>query len=115
AASLGELAERTHTHQSSASVVVRRLVERGLVRRDADPADRRRRHLTLTAAGRRLVRDAPITTQARLVDSFRALPAATRRPLAAGLQRWVDAAGLGRTRAAFFFEDDGPATASDDA
>lgn len=106
AASLGELAERTHTHQSSASVVVRRLVEQGLVRREADPADRRRRHLALTAAGRRVVRDAPLTAQARIVAAFRALPVPTRRTLAGGLQRWVDAAGLGRTRAAFFFEDD---------
>src|SRR5262249_57297587 len=33
--SLNELAERTATHQSSVSVVVRRLVERGLVARTA--------------------------------------------------------------------------------
>ena len=33
--SLNELAERTRTHQSSVSVVVRRLVNRGLVARTA--------------------------------------------------------------------------------
>ncbi|HZI40736.1 MAG TPA: MarR family transcriptional regulator, partial [Gemmatimonadaceae bacterium] len=39
--SLNELAERTATHQSSVSVVVRRLVDRGLVTRVASESDRR--------------------------------------------------------------------------
>lgn len=115
ASSLGELAERTHTHQSSASVVVRRLVEQGLVRRDADPADRRRQLLTLTDAGRRMVRGAPPTAQAHLVDAFLALPPATRQSLARGLQWWVDMAGLGRTPAAFFFSEDDDGTSTGDA
>src|SRR5689334_21220598 len=42
AASLNELAERTATHQSSVSVVVRRLVERGFVSRTSSPTDKRR-------------------------------------------------------------------------
>src|SRR6185369_17584576 len=37
--SLNELAERTATHQSSVSVVVRRLVERGFVSRSSSSAD----------------------------------------------------------------------------
>ena len=40
--SLNELAERTATHQSSVSVVVRRLVERGYVSRTASATDKRR-------------------------------------------------------------------------
>ncbi|HEY7394673.1 MAG TPA: MarR family winged helix-turn-helix transcriptional regulator, partial [Gemmatimonadaceae bacterium] len=40
--SLNELAERTATHQSSVSVVVRRLVERGLVSRTPSTTDKRR-------------------------------------------------------------------------
>ena len=39
AESLNELAERTATHQSSVSVVVRRLVERGYVSRTASALD----------------------------------------------------------------------------
>src|ERR1700730_7023236 len=42
AESLDELADRTATHQSSVSVVVRRLVDNGLVSRAAVPNDRRR-------------------------------------------------------------------------
>src|SRR3982751_587504 len=42
AQSLSELAQRTLTDQSSVSTVVSRLVERGLVKRTASRADRRR-------------------------------------------------------------------------
>src|SRR5438094_99911 len=52
ASSLAELAERTHTDPSSVSVVVQRLVERGLVTRTPAPDDRRRTELAATAAGR---------------------------------------------------------------
>src|SRR3954468_13732349 len=40
AGSINELAERTYTHQSSVSVVVRRLVKDGLVERQPASADR---------------------------------------------------------------------------
>src|SRR5580765_205281 len=49
--SLNELADRTATHQSSVSVVVRRLVDRGLVTRVASSADRRRVQIALTPDG----------------------------------------------------------------
>src|SRR5882724_4856948 len=50
----GELAERTLTHQSSISVVVKRLVAARLVSRARSPSDRRRVELSLTpAAGAR--------------------------------------------------------------
>src|SRR5690348_6142489 len=51
AASLNELAARTATHQSSVSVVVHRLVDQGLVKRNASRSDARRIELALTAAG----------------------------------------------------------------
>src|SRR5205814_2997070 len=56
--SLNELAERTATHQSSVSVVVRRLVERGFVTRVAASADRRRVQIALTPEGENLLRGA---------------------------------------------------------
>src|SRR5216110_1094694 len=67
AASLNELADRTATHQSSVSVVVKRLVERGLVSRTASPVDRRRLEITLTPAGESRVAGAPPTISTRLV------------------------------------------------
>src|SRR3989442_1394745 len=57
ALSLNEVAERTRTHQSSVSVVVQRLVDRGLVVRDSVAGDARRKGLSLTPAARPLLRD----------------------------------------------------------
>src|ERR1043165_2556998 len=51
AESLNDLAERTATHQSSVSVVVRRLVDRGLVTRTSSAADKRRIQIAATPAG----------------------------------------------------------------
>ena len=101
---LGEVAARTHTRQSTASEVVARLVDRGLVERRLDPADARRRTLHLTVAGRRLVRTARRTVPERLVAALEALPAAERASLARGLARWVDAAGLADVEPTMFFE-----------
>ncbi len=70
AASLADLAERTHTDPSSASVVVQRLVERGLVVRADAQADRRRTELRLTAAGRALASRAPGDAVARVAGAL---------------------------------------------
>src|SRR5438270_3989234 len=48
ATSLNELAERTATHQSSVSVVVRRLVDGGYVSRTTSPQDKRRIEIDVT-------------------------------------------------------------------
>src|SRR6476619_6293525 len=55
AESLNELAERTATHQSSVSVVVRRLVDRGLASRASSSSDKRRIEIDVTPAGRQLL------------------------------------------------------------
>lgn len=101
---LGALAERTHTRQSTASEVVARLVDRGLVERRLDAADARRRTLHLTPAGRTVVRAARRTVPERLVEALGTLPAGERAALARGLERWVAAAGLGGVEPTMFFE-----------
>src|SRR5579859_3939824 len=68
ALSLSDIADRTGTHQSSASVVVRRLTERGFVQRSTAKADRRRVELELTDAGRELLKQAPKTIQGDLIS-----------------------------------------------
>lgn len=102
--SLHDLAERTHTRDSSVSEVVSRLVSGGFVERSPDPDDRRRVRLTLAPAGRRVVAVAPRTVQERLVSAFEALPAPARTALAHGLDAWIRAAGLDDTPSAMFFE-----------
>jgi DNA-binding MarR family transcriptional regulator len=87
--SLNELAERTATHQSSVSVVVRRLVDRGLVSRTASANDRRRIEIEVTAAGRELLAGAPVTVSMELVAALRRMPRLDREQLADLLERWL--------------------------
>ena len=61
--SVGALAERTRTHQSSVSVVVARLVEQGLLERSTAPDDSRRAEVRLTPEGLQRIRSAPATAQ----------------------------------------------------
>jgi DNA-binding MarR family transcriptional regulator len=104
AQSLNALAARTHTHQSSVSTIVARLVAGGFVTRAHSPADGRTVQLDLTAKGRRVVDRAPHAAQDRLIDGIQRLPAARRRALASALRalgQAMDAAG----EPAMFFED----------
>lgn len=106
ALSLGEVASRTMTHQSSVSVVVGRLVEKGLVTRERAADDARRVEIALTAAGRRLLRGAPGMAQERLLAALGALDAGDQRELARLLGRVARAMGATDAPAALFFEDD---------
>ena len=94
AESLNELAERTATHQSSVSVVVRRLVDRGLVSRTASAADKRRIEIDVTPTGRALLGDAPATIQVQLIDGLRTLSRDEQNELADLLERWLRAAHI---------------------
>ena len=82
AISVNELAERTHTHQSSVSVVVSRLVALGLVTRTRSAADGRRVELSLAARARRVVGRAPDVAQERLIRGIERLAPARRHELA---------------------------------
>jgi DNA-binding MarR family transcriptional regulator len=100
--SLNDLASRTHTHQSSVSVVVSRLVERGLVVREASAEDRRRVVIALTAAGRRLQRRAAEPAQARMVAAIARMPASDRRALDRTLAELVRGMGVAGPAPLFF-------------
>jgi DNA-binding MarR family transcriptional regulator len=92
--SLNDLAERTATHQSSVSVVVRRLVERGYVTRTSSAADKRRIEIVLTPEGRKLLEDAPITIQTQLVTALRQMGRNDQDALAELLERWLTTAKI---------------------
>ena len=92
--SLNELADRTATHQSSVSVVVRRLVDHGYVSRTTADVDRRRVELALTDKGRSVLAGAPTTVQIKLLRGARTLTAEDRRSLATLLGSWVRASGI---------------------
>ncbi len=104
--SINEVADRTMTHQSSVSVVVTRLVARGLATRAPSPEDRRRQIVTLTPRGAALLRAAPAVAQERLVDAIRALSPARRRALATSLRALTDGLGVSDQTAPMFFEEE---------
>ena len=104
--SLNELAERTATHQSSVSVVVRRLVDRGFVTRVASTSDRRRVHIALTAAGESLLRGAPPTVQSDLIHGMSRMRPDQRAMLAELLELWVLASGIDLAAPPMMFEDE---------
>jgi DNA-binding MarR family transcriptional regulator len=92
--SLNDLAERTATHQSSVSVVVRRLVERGLVSRTSSSADKRRIEIDLTPAGRALLTDAPTTITMQLINGLSHMAAEEQGDLADLLENWLRASKI---------------------
>jgi DNA-binding MarR family transcriptional regulator len=103
--SLNELAERTHTDQSSVSVVVRRLADRKLVTRKASRLDARRIELSLTPAGHRMLARCPEPMQARLLAAIRRLGAPELTALTRGLGALVREMGLEASSPQMFFED----------
>ena len=86
AQSINELARNTYTHQSSVSMVVRRLVEKDLVRRTTSQGDARRVSLSLSPAGRAVIRKTPANAQSRLIAGLESLSRADIRDLADSLE-----------------------------
>jgi DNA-binding MarR family transcriptional regulator len=101
---IGELAERTFSSQSTVSGVVARLVAKGLVARRAGPTDARQTVLTLTRRGVRAIEGAAPVAQERLARALVELPAHVRSSLADGLEAWLGAAGFSEEPATMFFE-----------
>lgn len=85
--SVATVAERVELSRPTASRVVDRLVDRGLVNRTRDPADRRRVRLTLTAVGLERLQMLPVPLQDRFLHRFAAMDEADRRALIASLRR----------------------------
>ena len=94
AESLNELAVATATHQSSVSVVVRRLVERGLVTRTTAHQDKRRVRIDLTDGGRSLLKQAPPTVNVSLVAGLRRMAPDSREQLGALMREWLSGSGV---------------------
>jgi DNA-binding MarR family transcriptional regulator len=104
--SLGQLAARVHTDQSTASTVVGRLVRRGLVASQRAQEDRRRLVLQVTRRGRALLRRAPEPAQIQLLAALRRLPPGERRSLSRSLERLAQQMAPSDRPAPLFFEDE---------
>jgi len=101
---IGELAVRTATAQSTVSEVAARLASKELIVRQRSAVDRRRIDVCLSEAGRALLRRADETVQEKLLASFARLPASRQAVTADGLRAWVRAAGLADVEPTMFFE-----------
>ncbi len=103
--SLNEVAARTLTHQSSVSVVVSRLVARGLVRRVRARDDARKLQLALTPKGAAVAARVPFVEQQRMLAGLRKLSPTQVRALARALGAWLEAMGIAEAEPTMFFEE----------
>jgi DNA-binding MarR family transcriptional regulator len=106
--SLNELTLLTYTHQSSLSVVVRKLVDKGLVQSSTAPEDSRRLLLGLTAKGRRMLDKAATSVPDRLLEALAEMDPKDQIQLGKLLNELLDRAALGDAKAELFFEYDDP-------
>jgi len=88
--SINELAERTYTHQSSVSMVVARLVKNRLVRRATSRGDARRLSISITPAGRALLKRSPDAAQTRLIAGLKAMSRSRLKALSENLALLAD-------------------------
>ncbi len=103
--SVTELAARTLTDPSTVSVVVTRLVKRGLVQRTRAADDSRRAELSLTRRGQALQRKAPITVaQERLMESLKRLSDRDARTLLRLLNGIADLMGAAEQPVEMLFD-----------
>ncbi len=107
APSIAQLADATATDPSSVSVVVSRLVARGLASRRVSKNDARRAEVMITPAGRALLQRAPAPLQERMLAGIAQLEPTRRRELIAGLEAIVAALGVTDDAASMFFEEEG--------
>jgi DNA-binding MarR family transcriptional regulator len=101
--SVKDLAAVTMTTHSTVSQVVGQLISKGLVTRTPDASDGRRAVLRLTRQGASLVKRAPRAIQEDLIDGFGTLRPSERRGLAIGLEKWLQASGLGGVPSTMLF------------
>lgn len=104
--SMNELAARTRTHQSTVSVVIKRLVAAKLVSRVASEQDARRVELAVTLKGRALLAKAPLAAQERLIEGIELLGRKDQKLLASTLHRLVSTMQLVDEAPTMFFEED---------
>ncbi|MFC3990268.1 MarR family winged helix-turn-helix transcriptional regulator [Actinoplanes siamensis] len=92
---MSRLAEALDVVPSSASRLCDRLEATGLLRRVADPRDRREVRLLLTTASRRLLTDLRQRRRAALSEVLERMPAGARQELLRALRAFEAAAGSG--------------------
>ena len=106
--SVKDLAAVTMTTHSTVSQIVGQLIDKGFVTRSADAADGRRSVLRLTRQGTMLLRKSPRPIQEALIEGFANLRLSEQRGVANGLEKWLEASGLGGVPSSMLFEKPAP-------
>ena len=104
--SVGELAQRTATSQSSVSEVVQRLVTSGLVSRQRSARDARSVELTLTEAGRELAARSPAAVQDSVLEALNRMNPSDRKQLSRLLGILMDEVGIAHISPTMLFEEE---------
>lgn len=92
--SVNELATRVVTKQSTVSLLAKRLYAAGLLRRERSATDARSVVLSISQAGRRLLRQAPAAPLTSLLTALCALDPRHRRALEQGLAALLQELGV---------------------
>ena len=104
--SINDLADRMATDQSTVSVVVAKLIDKGFVARERSESDARRLDLTLTAKGHLAVRKLPPPIQHLIIEGVQRLPRARAKALAESLRDICDVLGIADQHPPMLMEDD---------
>ncbi|MFN8651663.1 MAG: MarR family transcriptional regulator [Gemmatimonadales bacterium] len=102
---VNQLAACLHVHQSSASILVNRLEQRGMVRRSRTDADRRFVRIEPTAEALAVLERAPEPAQGRLLHGLSAMTPARLKSIRRAVDDLVGAMEAENVEARFFFED----------
>lgn len=103
--SINDLASRTTTHQSSVSVVVKKLEEQGLVSRMVSTEDSRRVVVSLTPAGVAKLGTIPSTIQEHMIEALQKMPSEKTAQLAALMKEFCLQAKIVDSEIAPMFEE----------
>ena len=106
--SVNDLAERTATDQSTVSVVVAKLIDKGFVARERDEKDARRLNLTLTAKGLLTVRNLPPPIQHLIIEGVQRLPPPRAKALAESLRDICKVLGIDDAHPPMLLADEEP-------
>lgn len=92
--SINDLAARMATDQSTVSVVVAKLIQKGFVTGERSETDARRLDLALTAKGRTVAKRLPLPIQHSIIEGVQQLSAARAKALAEALRDVVSSLGI---------------------
>lgn len=84
-----KLAAKVMISQSTATIIIDRLVEKGLVERIRDTIDKRKWFIALTSNGKQILKNAPSLLHTNFIEKFEKLPEWEQTQTLAALQRVV--------------------------